>query len=631
MARKKDPTRAIEDQWKKLKEVIDSIFTNTKEEREEMSKNMDLYAGKMWNLKKLKDYESKAVVNHLFSVVSQIAPLMTDQKPKAYVIPRFAFLEKVARMYNHALSYMWDALDIQQVTARVVTCALLMKVGIFELRHDKSHPTMCSISAVDPRNFFILPGYKEIWQSPMCGVKESVPLTWVRENFPDKKDVKGVTSWVNDKDKEGGYTINFGKSNFENCVSFVEVYKAWIKDASVVEALLYNSEQDKEEEAEEDFPYGMLAYFTEKEFLGVEPVEELHGMPPYVELLDYDLPFDFLGISEADQIKELSKEYNLQLQRLFKHANKYSDPNFTLDASALGGDAETVKNTIHEGGNCYTIDHKLSDNPIIEAVEVPPPNATIYQLLQRIPEDIDEISGVHEINKGQAGKKERQSAMEMNILAETSNTRTRQRIRNLEWSIKRVSYLLVRLMQQYWDKPHMFTYDDQENVKTYARLGNSIAQAADIIFPENKRAGFQEQLNKKEGKINLMEQEERQDWEDYQEFLKQYADDYKLDPHQKFLWDFYIDVQTNSTLPIDKQSQFNLLRNLAKDKIVDRAAVLELSGIPRWQEIAQRMEQKEQEALAMRKSASGAVKGQPGPSPGQMQRPEVQLQRPRSE
>jgi len=58
--------------------------------------------------------------------------------------------------------------------------------------------------------------------------------------------------------------------------------------------------------------------------------------------------------------------------------------------------------------------------------------------------------------------------------------------------------------------------------------------------------------------------------------------------------DFDLEVQTNSTLPMDRQSLANLMLRLFELKGVDAEALLEILRIPKGKEIVQRMTQQQQ-------------------------------------
>lgn len=70
--------------------------------------------------------------------------------------------------------------------------------------------------------------------------------------------------------------------------------------------------------------------------------------------------------------------------------------------------------------------------------------------------------------------------------------------------------------------------------------------------------------------------------------------------------DFEIEIQTNSTLPMDRQSLANLALRLFEMKAIDRQALFDFISLPMGKEIAERMQQMEMQMMAAKA----------GPQPG---------------
>jgi hypothetical protein len=138
-------------------------------------------------------------------------------------------------------------------------------------------------------------------------------------------------------------------------------------------------------------------------------------------------------------------------------------------------------------------------------------------------------------------------------------------------------------MQQYYDEPRPI-YERMDEGFRYAKLGNSRAMAEEMIAPpETVVKG-----RKAERGLFKRNQLEPGEWEKYQDF-KAFTEAYgESDP---VFFPFSIQIDTNSTLPLDKQSLANLAIRLAQMKLLDPQAVLETLQFPKWQEIIERMKQ----------------------------------------
>jgi hypothetical protein len=558
--------------WKKLKDTVDSVFEATKGEREKMTRYLDLYNGKIWKEEKLEETDSRAFLNLFFSTVQMIAPMLTDNRPRAILVSHEAHLQEVANVYNQALKYFWEAKDMTNKFLLGVMDALIMRLGIFKVYFDPSDGFggNVDVEIIDPREFFIAPGFTDTWKAPWCGQRTRKPLSWVKKMFPDIKDVKP------DGD-QGDFDIKYGEAmDFQLDTKFVTVTEVWMRDEEAEEEITEEDEEGKKRKAKrQKYPYGKFCYFTEKEYLGTIPCDYMFNRAPYVPLYDYVKPHDFIGTGEIDNIEGLVLETNLIFQAMVNHFRKYHNPNVIADISC-GVDIGTLKETYHKGGQFYAYDTRDSQNKDpVRAIQEPQLNPISRELFNLAPRLLEEITGVTEIAKGVLTTKQERSASEASILIESSYTRIRQRVRNLEWTIRRVMYLVVRLMQQYYMEPRTF-WTKQDDEITYETLSNTRATAERIIRDPIAERNIEENRNL------TPEQQARE--EDYKKLVASVDSD--MDP---VFFDFDVVVDTNSTLPMDKQSLANLAMKLFERKAIDEQALLETVQWPRADEVIARL------------------------------------------
>lgn len=549
--------------WEKLRSVVDKIFDKTQTERKKMNTALEQFTGKIWKDKELKEHDSRAFINYLFSTVQSIAPMLTDNPPMWTVIPMVPHLAKMGQVYNNALKYTWNILDMDKKVLLCCLDALLMKVGIFKVYYDYEKDKI-AIDVTDPRTFFLTPGYDDLEEAPYCGTKKLVPLDLIKRKFNTSKVVPDESYFGED----GRDRFKFGESyDFEHTVRFSWLYEVYMQGntdlGDIVET--YN-EEGKTKRRNVKTPNGRWLYFTRKTFLGEMRNDIDVGFPPFIPLYDYPVPHNFLGISEHDQIEGLNLELNLQLQAIMNYVRKYADPNIEIDINAYSEDPDTIQEKWEKGGQVFSVDGSMSQRQrTIQPVQQPELNPTIFQFFGILPKIIEEMTHVTETSKGIAAKKERQSASELAILYESSHVPTRQRVRNLEWTLKKVAYHWVKLMQQYYVKPRaIHTKFEGEPVVDYISNTRSFA----------------------EGVVGGKTQQEQKDYKKLVE-----AVDKEADP---VFFPFDIAIDTNSTLPLDKQSLANMMIRLFQLGAVDRKALLETLSIPRAEEIVQRMEEAEQ-------------------------------------
>ena len=572
----------MKDQYKKAKEQIDAIMETTQPTRKEMQRNAALYCGKIWNDTDPDLWEfsrpgaSDVKYNLAFVIVESLAPLVTDNRPKTRVAPIYPFMEKMGVTLNNAAKYIWSALDLQFKTYMLVKDSMIKKFGIWEVGYDDNTSNPC-VELVDPVHFFRAPGYVDLWDAPFCGWRKMLPVSWVHKHFPEIKEIKNTVSITESGEdpvaEKADKMFKFGDiTPVEMATKFVRVYKLWTRDDETYEEITEDPENTKKKKktTKKKYPYGKLCWFTNDQLLKEEALTDEHGKPPFVELVNYSKPHDASGISDIDNIRGLHEEMNILLKYWVEYVRRYHAPNRMYDSDS-DFDLEGYKETSTEGNQIYAYSGSSmfgKDGPPLTTIEEPQLNPQVPSFFQFLMMLGEEVSGVTDVTKGQVGKQERQSASEVAILLESSHTRVRQKVRNLEHCLKRTYYLLLRNMQQYWNEPKQMVWQEADGAG-YDSYGNSKAQADDTMKPQeplpDKRKGENWLQVKMEKGLPVSEHEQaawdryQQEWQDYRSFLEHYAQDGELDP---IYIDFEIQVQTDSMLPMDKQGRANTLMRL---------------------------------------------------------------------
>lgn len=609
--KKKDQSKYLkEDEWKRLMKVVDVIFEQTEDSRKQMDQNMENFNGRIFKEDELKSYDPRAFINMIFSTIQSIAPMLTDNPPIWTVVARKPHLARLAGVYNNALTYTWNVLDMDYNSMPIILDCFIMKKGITCSYFDTiKEEIVCDV--VDPREFFICPGYDDEWDAPFMGERGKRPLTWVRARFPDVEDITIETSAIDVYENSAAKFDSL--TSFEQGVSYVTVYKVWCRNEKAKVDVLeqfrdsnLEGTSSNKDSPTDDTPDAKFVFFTKNEFLGEEPCVENHGKPPYVGMDDYKVPHQFLSIAEPDQIRGLNNELNRILQKLIGYMRRYGDPNWMVDdAVQIPPD---IEQQLFEGGHVFHWNSAMnsSSGPPIVALTEAQFNQALPQVLNIFMKIIEDMTGATDISKGRASKRDRQSASEVSILYEASHTRTRQKVRNWEHLLKRNGYLWVRLMQQFYkDGRDFYTKDTKTGDRVYDSVSNTREFALSTIRPEEEM----QELRRKRVEKETLSKEDAEDIEDYERLITEFKE---IDP---VYFDFDIEIETNSTLPMDKQSVANLAVRLFEMKAIDRQAILETVKFPRATEISDRMEAQEEEQKTRRgpRRPPGGPPGMGGP------------------
>lgn len=567
------------ERFQRMMAVVDKIMDDpeNKKRREDMSRFLKMYKGEWWNEEKLSDGDTKVAMNYVFSTVSTIAPLLTDNRPQWSVRARKPFLQNYIEGWKLASEYLWDKLDMDVTLFRWVLDALIMKLGLVEVAFDPDAEAAgeLRVNVIDPRTFFVAPGYVDIWEAPLCGTRERMSISEIRFRYP--KQGKKV------KPDEPDPKLDYEEmEDFELQSEFATVYKVWLLDNETEDYFIdeFGKETDEDtgkKEKRKKYPYGKLMVFTPTVSLEEKAYDYKHSKPPYVALYDYLVPHEFFGQGEAEQIEHMNKSFNRALQLMDHWVQWYCHPPFMLDGNS-GIEKDKAEKALLEGGGLLVYNSMSNQDPL-KMMTVPSPSPVVNQLPAGLAKLIEEETGVTDISKGMTNKTERQSATEISTLMESSYTRTRQRVRNVENAIKRLYYLILELMQQYYTEPRSYNFKtpDLSGSQTWDTIGNTPEIASQYVWPGRRENPEVERGNMGDTELEKDIQGEK----DYKEFMEYVSELGETDPVYAA---FDIEIQTNSTLPMDKQSMANLFIRL-----LEMAGGNPVTGMPMWEAVLENL------------------------------------------
>lgn len=583
-----------------LKDAVDEAYLSPEhdERRRKWQRFIKEFSGKWWNENELEKTDSRVFCNFIFSTIQTTAPLLTDNRPIWSLMPRRYFYQRLADVYNDALKYVWDATRMDEKMLDAVYDSLIHGTAILKVYFDPDAANGLgdvAVDIVDPFDFVIAPGYDDIWNASWCGMRKLIPVGDVKRMFPDKANE------ITPEDMETSLDAKKDRLGENDLVGdYVLVYEIWLRDDTTEEVIEDNADNKGYSGGEKSvkirkakYPNGRIITFTggNMTILDDRPSPFKHGRPPYVAIHDYKIPHQFWGMGEPDQIENLNREFNVRLQQIVEHARKYTKRNLVVDSGAQIP-VEDIKNAIRTGDQVLVSQAGFAKD-VVAQLEVPDLPPIITQIMSTIPQLIEEVSGVTDISKGVPGKKQRQTATEMSMLIESSYTRVRQRVRNLEYGIKRIATLIVELMMQFYTEPRDFYVKGDEEI-SYGMISNSAEFAKTAMSPPDNTGLLESDLS----------EDDKKDAEDYERLVEEIGD------ASEVYFDFNIEIQTNSTLPLDRQSLANLMLRLAEMKVVDAQAVLETLRVPGTSGILARLEEQKQREMA---AQAGGSQGGPMP------------------
>lgn len=570
---------------RRMVQTVEKRWKADEPRRERWKRYRDVYEGVYWKA----DTEaslSKVDCGKLFSTVSQLAPLMTDSRPVWSVVARDPIFQPVIEQWSKALEYLWDVLDMSWKINDAYQDALLQEQGVFQVDYD-SDAGEVSVEVVDPNHLVFAEGdYSDISECPWVAKRRAVTLGDVRRTYPDVADQIVA-------DDADGRTHD---DSFTATTRWVTTYELWMRDPSVEEdmqesVLSVLAPRARKRRRKMRYPNGRVMVFTKT---GTEAAPVLlddyaspfsHGQPPFVIVYDYRLSHSIWGVGEGRHLMPLIDELNELLQSISSKIRNACRTNYMLDAALI--DVDQFKADHHRGFQVFTKKGRDDVDPRFTGVEtIPqgPPIQAEFQFVAYLSELIEDLTSVTAILKGQAGKRERQTAQEWSGLFESGHTRTRLRVRNMERSIEKVLSLILSVAMDKYSTPRHFSQRDDTGV-TFGVISNRREDAQALVAQD-----VEAQLAlQRQGGVERPVVHGQSDPELAKAVAQQQLEAALPVGEDQVRMRFDLVVQPQSTLPTDVQSRANLVLRLAQMGIVDAEEALKRLEWPGWEEIVARM------------------------------------------
>ena len=250
-------------------------------------------------------------------------------------------------------------------------------------------------------------------------------VDWVKLNFPDLKvepNVMEASDLLNDS-----FLNLVGATQVRN--NAVMCYEVWVKPGQV-----------------ENMPKGGM--FT---IIGDNVVQMEHGFKydhqqyPFAHVRH--IPANrFYGDSVIVDLVAVQREYNRSRGQITENKNKMGHVQFFAQKGAV----DASKMTTEPG---QVIQYNLGFQP---PVAVPPVNLPPYimQEIDRLRTDFEDISGQHDISKGQTPPGVT-AATAISFLQEQDETMLSATFQSIEDAYEKIGYQTLCYVQQYWDIPRI--------------------------------------------------------------------------------------------------------------------------------------------------------------------------------
>lgn len=417
---------------------------------------MSAYKGTYFQNKNLPDYKSNEISNHVFSTIETIRPIMTDNNPKFLAVPSTPAGMEFSADVQTALDYEWDREKMPLKLPAQLIPMLVYGNAVWFVQWDGKDGEYgnISIKPVDPFNIFPDPLAESIDNSEFLVYATYRNANQIKQQFPEKASaIEGsritMSELVAERDNNDTQDANQ-----------VLILEMWCRDWVTMDETVEGKKQLK-------YPKGRVITCLPE--LGIllsdkkNPYKD--GKFPFVLMKNYDIPFEFWGVGEIEQIMSPQHYINELTNQIIDNAKNTANMQWIIDKNSGIGQG------------------KLTNRPGLVIRKTPgsevrrdtPPAMPIYvrEQIEILKKDIQDISGVFDSLKGeQQGSVTAASAIL--ALQEASQARIRLKIKLMEASLSELAQIVYSRMQQFWKLDRWVRITDVEGNPSFREIGAQV-------------------------------------------------------------------------------------------------------------------------------------------------------------
>lgn len=417
---------------------------------------MSAYKGTYFQNKNLPDYKSNEISNHVFSTIETIRPIMTDNNPKFLAVPSTPAGMEFSADVQTALDYEWDREKMSLKLPAQLIPMLVYGNAVWFVQWDGKDGEYgnISIKPVDPFNIFPDPLAESIDNSEFLVYATYRNANQIKQQFPEKASaIEGsritMSELVAERDNNDTQDANQ-----------VLILEMWCRDWVTMDETVEGKKQLK-------YPKGRVITCLPE--LGIllsdkkNPYKD--GKFPFVLMKNYDIPFEFWGVGEVEQVMSPQHYVNELTNQIIDNAKNTANMQWIIDKNSGIGQG------------------KLTNRPGLVIRKTPgsevrrdtPPAMPSYvrEQIEVLKKDIQDISGVFDSLKGeQQGSVTAASAIL--ALQEASQARIRLKIKLMEASLSELAQIVYSRMQQFWKLDRWVRITDVEGNPSFREIGAQV-------------------------------------------------------------------------------------------------------------------------------------------------------------
>lgn len=426
---------------------------------------IDAYNGEYFKNKSKPEYKSDEVSNMIFSIVEAIRPVMADNNPRFEVLPRTLQGAEFSSIVQKAMDYEFERENVStKLLSALITCLQVGTVVFFlPWNTDKGADGNVSLEVVNPFNIYPDPLATSVDDAEYIIYATYMHVNQLKKAFPSKANLL-----------EGG-NINYDElvANRESQLNKktdtqVLVLETWCRDYTHIDVEEeINGEKVKTKKRK--YPNGRV--ITSAPELGIilsdkeNPYKD--GKFPFIILKDIDVPFEFWGKGEIENILSPQKYINELTNQIIDNAKTTANMQWILDKnSGIAPGTLTNRPGLVVRKNPGT--EVRRDNP-------PPMPSYVREMIESLKTDVENISGVHDVTQGRRPTGI-QAGNAILALQEAGQARIRLKVKIMEKVLGELAQMWYSRMQQFWQQDRWIRVSKEEGGYEFIQINRDSLQ-----------------------------------------------------------------------------------------------------------------------------------------------------------
>lgn len=387
-------------------------------------------------------YRTNHDSNFIYSSIESMRPILFDNNPRFEAIPVTAEAMEYSLDITAILDYEWERTNMQEkllansiYTFTLGTSIIMLPYLFTDKKKDGVDGEVTPI-AVSPFNLYPDPLATCVEDAEYLIYAKYIHVNKLKSKYPKKANFlhgSDVTysELVNDMDRN---------AKIDNQVLVLEV---WCRDYTTIDVEEHCEDGQVIKKTKRRFPNGRVIISAPELGLILEDKENPYesGRFPFFLFKDIDVPFQFWGEGECKWLLSPQKQINDLYNQVIDNAKSTANMQWIVDKNA----------GIPKGELTNRPGLIIRKNPGTDVHRENPPSMPMYvqQMIETLKADIEVISGIHDVTRGQTPSGV-QSAAAIVALQEAAQTRIRLKVQLHENTLGLLGTEWINRIQQFW-------------------------------------------------------------------------------------------------------------------------------------------------------------------------------------